>query len=135
MSVLSLTDPLVPVTWSTKLPVDPVEVVVKLTGELPVPPGGGVTVCGIVTPIPVGLFPTQEVENVTGELNPPTELTITFVDPLRPGMTETVAELGAMLKSGAAAATGAKTDGVPAIAMLISVVCETVPPVAVTARV
>lgn len=90
MSVLWLTDPLVPITWSTKLPVDPVEVVVKLTGELPVPPGGGVTVCGIVTPIPAGLFPTQEVEKVTGELNPPTELTITFVDPLRPGITETV---------------------------------------------
>ena len=83
-SVLWLTDPLVPVTWSTKLPVDPVGVVVKLTDELPAPPGGGVTVCGIVMPIPVGAFPTQEAEKVTGELKPPTESTITFVDPLRP---------------------------------------------------
>ncbi len=85
--------------------------------------------------MPVGAFPTQDVEKATGELNPPTELTITFVEALRPGMTETVAELGAMLKSGAAAATGAKTEGVPAIATLISVVCETAPSVAVTARV
>ncbi len=35
MSVLWLADPLVPVTWSTKVPVDPVEEVAKLTGELP----------------------------------------------------------------------------------------------------
>jgi hypothetical protein len=84
MSVLWLTDPLVPVTWSMKLPVDPVGVVVKLTDELPAPPGGGVTVWGMVMPMPVGALPTQEAEKVTGELNPPTELTITVVDPLRP---------------------------------------------------
>ena len=104
-------------------------------GELPSPPSGGVTVCGMVTATPVGAFPTQEVEKVTGELNPPTELTMMFVDALRPGITETVEVLGATLKSGAAAATGAKTDGVPAITTLISVVCETEPPVAVTASV
>ena len=40
-----------------------------------------------------------------------------------------------MLKSGAAAATGARTDGVPSIATLMSVVCDTAPLVAVTARV
>lgn len=83
-SVLWLTGPLVPVTWSTKLPVEPVGVVAKLTDELAVPPGGGDTVCGIVIPIPVGAFSTQDAEKVTGELNPPTESTITFVEPLRP---------------------------------------------------
>ena len=42
------------------------------------------TVWGMVMPMPVGAFPTQEAEKITGELNPPTELTITVVDPLRP---------------------------------------------------
>ena len=82
--MLWVTEPLVPVTCNVKFPVEPVGVVVKPTDELPAPPGGGVTVCGIVIPIPVGASPTQEAEKVTGELNPPTELTITSVDPLRP---------------------------------------------------
>jgi hypothetical protein len=61
-----------------------VEVVAKPTDELPSPPGSGVTGCGIVIPTPVGALPTQEAENVTGELKPPTELTIKSVDPLKP---------------------------------------------------
>jgi hypothetical protein len=84
MSVLWLTDPLVPVTWSMKLPVDPVEVVVNPTEELPTPPGGGVTVCGRLMLTPVGALPTQDAENMTGELKPPTELTTTSVDTLKP---------------------------------------------------
>jgi len=84
MSVLWLTDPLVPVTCSTKLPVDPVEVVVKPTDEVAKPLAGGVTVCGRVILMPVGALPTQEAEKVTGELKPPTELTTTSVDPLKP---------------------------------------------------
>jgi hypothetical protein len=83
-SVLWLTPPLVPVTCATKVPVEPVEVVVNPRVELAVPPGGGVTACGIVMPMPVGALPTHEVEKVTGELNPPTEFTSTVVDVLRP---------------------------------------------------
>lgn len=71
-------------TCSVKLPVDAIEVVMKPTDELPTPPGGGVTVCGSVMLMPVGALPTQEAEKVTGELKPPTELTTTSVDPLRP---------------------------------------------------
>ena len=115
-----------------KLPVDAIEVVVKPTDELPTPPAGGVKVCRRVMLMPVGTLPTQEAEKVTGELNPPTELTTTSVDPLKPWMTETATELGAIVKSGATAATGASTDGVAATMTLISVECETCPPVAVS---
>jgi hypothetical protein len=34
--------------------------------------------------IPVGALPTQEAEKVMGELKPPTELTTTSVDTLKP---------------------------------------------------
>jgi hypothetical protein len=84
MSVLWLTDPLVPVICRVKLPVEPVEVVLNPTVELAAPAGGGVTVCGMLMLIPVGALPTQEVEKVTGELKPPIEFTITLVDVLRP---------------------------------------------------
>jgi hypothetical protein len=47
-------------------------------------------------------------------------------------MTETVAELGAMVKSGTAATTGARTEGVAATVTVMSVVCEIAPSVAVT---
>ena len=47
-------------------------------------------------------------------------------------MTETVAELGAIVKSGTAARTGARTEGVAVTATMMSVECETVPSVAVT---
>jgi hypothetical protein len=67
-----------------KLPVDPVEVVVNPIAELASPPGGGVTVCGILMVMPVGAAPTQEVEKLTGELNAPSELTIIVVPQLRP---------------------------------------------------
>ena len=73
-----------PVTCRTKLPVEPVGVVVNPIAELPTPLGGGVTVCGIVIPIPVGALPIQEVEKDTGALKPPRELTSMLVPPLRP---------------------------------------------------
>jgi hypothetical protein len=64
--------------------VDAVEVVVIPIGELPAPPGGGVIGAGNVNPTPAGELPTHEAENVTGELKPPTEVTMIVVDPLNP---------------------------------------------------
>jgi hypothetical protein len=53
-------------------------------GELAAPLAGGVTDCGMDTLMPVGALPIQEVEKVTGELNPPNEFTSTLVDVLKP---------------------------------------------------
>jgi len=124
MSVLWLTPPLVAVTCAMKVPVDAVAVVVNSIGELASPPAGGVTVCGTLTLMPVGALPTQDTENVTGELKPPREFTTIEVPPLRPGMVETVSEDGATEKSGiiaGAGATGARTVNVPEIVTGISV--------------
>ena len=95
--------------------------VLNWIGELAWPPAGGVTDCGSVTPMPVGVLPTQETENVTGELKLPFELTRTLVPALIPGIVETVSVAGFIAKSpgryrGAAGATGAKTVGAPPIA-------------------
>lgn len=124
MSVLWLTEPLVAVTCAMKVPVDAIEVVVNSIGELASLPAGGVTVCGTMTPMPVGALPTQETENVTGELNPPSELTTTEVPPLSPRIVDTVSEVGVTEKSGivaGAGVTGARTDGVASIVTTISV--------------
>ena len=109
------------------------DVVVNPSVELAVPPGGGVTDCGIVIPMPVGALPTHEAENVTGELNPPSELTSTVVEVLSPWMTATFPEDGERAKSGTD--TGAKTAGVPDIVTTMSVECEMTPFVAVSTRV
>jgi len=137
--VLWLTEPLVPVTCRMYVPVEASGVVVKLMGELASPPAGGVTVCGSVTAIPVGSFPTQEAEKITGELKLPREFTVTELPPFSPGIVETVSEVGATEKSGmytgANGVTGARTVGWPAIATSISVEGETTPFDAVTIRV
>ena len=122
--MLWLTEPLVPVTCRMYVPVEASGVVVKPTGELASPPAGGVTVCGRVTAIPVGAFPTHEVEKITGELKLPNEFTVTEVSPLSPEIVETVSELGVTEKSGmdagaAGLITGARTVGVPSIVTMI----------------
>jgi len=132
-SVLWLNEPLVPVTCATYVPVEAVEVVVNSIGELAAPLGGGVTVWGTATLMPVGALPTHEVEKLTGELKLPKELITTLVDELRPGVTETVPEVGAISKSGTL--TGARTAGVPLIATAIWVECVIAPFAAATTRV
>ena len=85
---------------------------------------------------PVGTLPTQDVEKVIGELNPPTEFTIRSEEVLRPCVVEIVDEEGFMVKSGAAATvTGTRTVGVPMIETVTGVECATPPPDAVTSRV
>jgi len=82
------------------------------------------TVCGRLMAMPVGAFPTQEVEKVTGALNPPREFTKTLVPALSPGIVETVSEVGVTEKSGitaGAGATGARTASVPETMTGISV--------------
>jgi hypothetical protein len=106
------------------VPVDAVAVVVNEIGEAAWPPAGGATVCGMLTAIPVGALPTQEVENVTGALKLPREFTTTLVPPLRPGMVETVSVDGCSEKSVIGAAvgvTGARTAIEPEIMTGISV--------------
>jgi len=115
MSVLWLTPPPVAVTCTMNVPVDANAVVVNSIGELASPPTGGVTDCGRMMPIPVGAFPTQEAEKVTGELNPPKEFTTTLLSPLSPGITDTVSADGLTAKSVGGVKTGASTAGVPAI--------------------
>jgi hypothetical protein len=97
------------------VPVDANAVVVNSIGELASPPTGGVTDCGRMMPIPVGAFPTQEAEKVTGELNPPTLLTTMLLSPFSPGITDTVSVEGVTEKSVGGVKTGASTAGVPAI--------------------
>ena len=124
MSVLWLTEPLVAVTCAMNVPVDAIAVVVNSIGELASPPAGGVTLCGMLTLMPVGAAPTQETEKVTAELNPPMELTTTEVPPLSPGIVDTVSEVVVSEKSGimaGAGVTGARTASVPEIMTGISV--------------
>jgi len=47
----------------------------------------------------VGTLPTQETENVTGELNPWIEFTRTVVPTLRPGLTDNAWLVGVIEKS------------------------------------
>jgi len=115
MSVLWLTPPLVAVTCTMKVPVGANAVVVNSMGELASPPTGGVTDCGRMMPIPVGAFPTQEAEKVTGELNPPRLFTTMLLSPLSPGITETVSVDGLTEKSVGGVKMGARTAGVPMI--------------------
>jgi len=67
----------------------------------------------------VGALPTQETENVTGELNPWNESTITVVPVLSPGLRDNVSVVELIEKSGSgptyAGVTGARTGGVPAM--------------------
>ena len=123
------------------MPLDESAVVVKPIGELASPPIGGVTVGGSVIPMPVGAFPTQEAEKVTGALNPLTEFTVTAVALFRPGVVETVSDVGAIVKSppytgaGTAGVTGARIANVPAIVTGIVVMWVSIPLDAVTTRV
>jgi hypothetical protein len=82
----------------------------------------------MATLTPVGALPSQDVENVTGELKLPRELTTTLVDELRPGVTERVFEVGVISKSGML--TGARTAGVPPMLTAIWVECVIAPFVA-----
>jgi len=110
-------------------------VVVNEIGELASPPTGGVTVCGMLTLMPLGALPTHETEKVTGPLNPPTESTTTLVPPLRPGIVDTVLADGRIENSWMGAAegvTGARTAGMLPIITGISVECEITPLDAVT---
>ena len=113
--MLWLTPPLVAVTCTMKVPVEANAVVVNSIGELASPRTGGVTDCGRMMPIPVGAFPTQEAEKVTGELNPPRLFTTILLSPLSPGITDTVSEDGLTAKSEGGVNTGARTAGVPTI--------------------
>ena len=90
MSVPCVTDPLVPVTRSVKLPIDAAEVVVIAIGELAAPPGGGVMGDGNAKVIPDGAFPIQEAVKVTGPLNPPVEVTTIVAELLSPSIIGTV---------------------------------------------
>jgi len=89
--------------------------------------------------MPVGEPPIHDVENVTGELKPPTEFTITFVDVLSPWVTAMVEEDGETEKSGGGAAatvtaatvTGTRTADVPGMLIVSCVVCVIPLPVAV----
>jgi hypothetical protein len=103
------------------VPVDAIAVVVNPIGELASPPAGGVTDCGMLTAMPVGALPIQDVEKVTGALKPSYEFTIMLIPTLSPGVVETVSEEELTTKSDAVAVTGASTDGVPAIVVEIRV--------------
>ena len=120
------------------MPVEAVAVVANEIGDAACPSAGGVTVCGMLTAMPVGALPTQEVEKVTGALKLPIEFTTTLVPPVRPGMVETASVDGWSAKSGigtAVGVTGASTAKVPEIVTGISVECEITPLVAVTSNV
>ena len=97
----------------------------NVIAELAYPPGGGVTESGVVMTMSVGALPTQETENVTGELNPSSEFTTTVVPTLCPGLTVNVLVVGRIEKSGRipadAGVTGARTGGVPPITTGIAV--------------
>ena len=101
--------------------------------EVDVPYGGGDTGWGTVTLMPAGTLPTQATEKVTGELNPPIELTITLTEVLSPCVVESTEEDGDMEKSGTAAteATGTKAAVVPGMLTVNSVVCKIPAPLAV----
>lgn len=103
--------------------------VVNWIGELASPPAGGVTVCSRLTLTPVGAVPTQETEKMTGALNSPLEFTVTDVPASKPGIVETVSEVGATEKSGKScgAVTGARTASVSDTSTGIWLVCETAP--------
>ena len=88
--------------------------------ELAEPPGGGVTGCGSMMLTPVGVLPTQAVENEIGALNSPTEFTTTFADVLSPCVVEMVEDDGVMVKSGIAD-TGTRTAGTPTTFTVTSV--------------
>jgi hypothetical protein len=93
-------------------------VVVNEIGEAAWPPESGVTVCGRLIATPVGAFPTQETEKVTGALKLPREFTTTLVPTLSPGSVETVYVDGCREKFGLGAATeatGVSTAIVPEI--------------------
>ena len=100
-------------------PVDRPDKDVNVIAELVWPPGGGVIGCGTFATMSVGALPTHETENVTGELNPWNESTITVVPVLSPGLRDSVSVVGLIEKSGSGptyeGVTGARTGGVPAI--------------------
>jgi hypothetical protein len=107
-----------------KVPVDAIAVVVNSIGELASPPGGGVTVCGMLTLMPVGALPTHETEKLTGELKLPRELTVTEVPASSPGMVDTVSDVGVTEKSGIIAGegvTGARTATVPSPSIMTGI--------------
>jgi len=136
MSTPCVDPPPSPATLKVKVPVDAVEVVVTAIGELPAPPVGGVIGAGRVNAIPVGEFPTHEPENVTAELNPPIEVIIMVVDPLRPWIIDTVVDDAVIEKSGARfALVVVVVVDVGTISTGTSTVCVNDPLVAVTLRV
>jgi len=129
--------------------VDASAVVVKPIEELASPPDGSVTVDGRAIPMPVGTFPIQDAEKVTGALNPLTEFTVTAVALFRPGVVETVSDVGVIVKSpmltgagtagvtGTMGVTGAGTANVPPIPPIATgmvVVWERTPLVAIITR-
>ena len=94
------------------------------------PPAGTVTGPGRFIVTPLGAVPIQAVVRPMEELNPFTDESTIVVDAETPGAKVIMAGDGWVMKSGTA--TGARTDGVAAIVTLISVECETAPPIAVT---
>jgi hypothetical protein len=103
-------------------------VIVKVVDALP--SAGTVTGPGRFTVTPLGATPLQSAPRLTEELNQLTEVSTIVADTAVPGVKVIAAADGWAMKSGTT--TGAKTDGVAAIVMLISVECETVPLTAVS---
>jgi hypothetical protein len=82
--VVSVVEPLVPVTVTVDVPVAVVEPTVKVSVELPAP----VTEVGLnAAVVPVG---RPEAENVTAESNPPETATVMVEVPVEPAATETL---------------------------------------------
>ena len=94
------------------------------------PSAGTVTGPGRLTATPLGATPLQSAPRLTEELNQLTEVSTIVADAAVPGAKDITAGDGWVTKSGTT--TGARTDGVAAIVMLISVECETDPLTAVT---
>jgi hypothetical protein len=103
-------------------------VIVKVVDALP--SAGTVTGPGRFTVTPLGAAPLQSAPRLTEELNQLTEVSTIVADAEVPGVKVITAGDGCVMKSGTT--TGAKTDGVAAIVILISVECETVPLTAVS---
>jgi len=78
-----------------------------------------VTGCGVLAMMSVGALPTQETENVTGELKPWNESTVIVVPALSPGLRDNVSVVELTEKSGSipadAGVAGARTGGVPSM--------------------
>ena len=79
-----LSDPLVPVTRSVKLPIEALTPALIVKVEVAVAPEGGVIGVGSEKATSVGAAPTQEGDKVTDELKPLSEVTLIVATLLEP---------------------------------------------------